>query len=94
MSSKIVSGRIGIHTSEKSLAKKSTVLLDFLLKEIDFPDHRLVKHMTQGFRLSGWVCRTGLSPFDPKPPSSTIASQLKNCKGSQHCHLVSNQQAG
>ena len=62
------------------LGDKSTVLLDFLLKEIDFPDHRLVKHMTQGFRLSGWVCRTGLFPFDPKPPSSTIASQLKTAK--------------
>ena len=70
------------------LGDKATVLLDALLQEFDFPDRRLVKHMTQGFRLSGWVCRTGLFPLDPKPPSSTLAAQLKTAKGRNEATLA------
>ena len=62
------------------LADKPTLLMDRLLAENDFPDRNLVKHMTQGFRLSGWVCRSGLFPFDPKPPASTLKSQLSIAK--------------
>ena len=70
------------------LGDKATVLLDALLQEFDFPDRRLVKHMTQGFRLSGWVCRTGLFPLDPKPPSSTLAALLKTAKGRNEATLA------
>ncbi|CAE7816673.1 unnamed protein product [Symbiodinium sp. CCMP2456] len=40
------------------LADKPTLLMEHLLAEYDFPDRLLVKHMTQGFKLSGWVCRS------------------------------------
>ena len=70
------------------LGDKATVLLDALLQEFNFPDRRLVEHMTQGFRLSGWVCRTGLFPLDPKPPSSTLAAQLKTAKGRNEATLA------
>ena len=62
------------------LGDKATVLLDELLHRFDFPDTRLVKHMTQGFRLSGWLCKTGVFVPDPRPPSTTLAAQLKTAK--------------
>jgi len=62
------------------LADKPTLLMEHLLSEYDFPDRLLVKHMTQGFKLSGWVCRSGLFPFDPKPPASTLKNQLSTAR--------------
>ena len=62
------------------LGDKATVLLNELLFKFDFPDTRLVKHMTQGFRLSGWLCKTGVFVPDPRPPSSTMEAQLKTAK--------------
>ena len=62
------------------LGDKATVLLNELLNKFDFPDTRLVKHMTQGFRLSGWLCKTGVFVPDPRPPSSTMEAQLKTAK--------------
>ncbi|CAE7237282.1 unnamed protein product [Symbiodinium sp. CCMP2592] len=68
-----------IHVAQV-LDAKPTLLMDELLTQHDFPDRHLVKHMTQGFRLTGWVCRSGLFPFDPKPPASTLKSQLSMAK--------------
>ncbi|CAE7225469.1 unnamed protein product [Symbiodinium sp. CCMP2592] len=68
-----------IHVAQV-LDEKPTLLMDELLTQHDFPDRHLVKHMTQGFRLTGWVCRSGLFPFDPKPPASTLKSQLSMAK--------------
>ncbi|CAE7245150.1 unnamed protein product [Symbiodinium sp. CCMP2592] len=68
-----------IHVAQV-LDEKPTLLMDELLTQHDFPDRHLVKHMTQGFRLTGWVCRSGLFPFDPKPPASTLQSQLSMAK--------------
>ena len=62
------------------LGDKATVLLNELLHKFDFPDTRLVKHMTQGFRLSGWLCKTGVFVPDPRPPSSTVEAQLKTAR--------------
>ena len=64
----------------KVLGDKSTILLDELLHKFDFPDTRLVKHMTQGFRLSGWLCNTGVFVPDPRPPTSTLQAQLKTAR--------------
>ena len=69
-----------MHGGTQDLGDKATVLLNELLNKFDFPDTRLVKHTTQGFRLSGWLCKTGVFVPDPRPPSSTMEAQLKTAK--------------
>ncbi|CAE7232725.1 unnamed protein product [Symbiodinium sp. CCMP2592] len=65
---------------QEVLKGKNTELLKQLLQEYDYPDVKVVDHMREGFRLSGWVFRTGVYPVEARPPATTMKRQLASAR--------------
>ncbi|CAE7415247.1 unnamed protein product [Symbiodinium sp. CCMP2592] len=62
------------------LRDKKTELLKRLLCKHGYPDHKVVDHMREGFRLSGWMFRTGVYPAEARPPSVSMERQLATAR--------------
>ena len=62
------------------LEGKQTELLKRLLCEHGYPDSKVVDHMREGFKLSGWMFKTGVYPLEARPPSVTMERQLATAR--------------
>ena len=70
------------------LKGKSTVLLAKLLASIGYPDQDLIPDMRNGFRLSGCIRNTNLFVPDPRPPKTTLTSQLSTAEARNKATLA------
>ncbi|CAE6932646.1 unnamed protein product [Symbiodinium natans] len=70
------------------LEGKSTVLLDRLLQEAQYPDVDLVEDIRQGFPLTGWMKNTNVFVPDPRPPKATLSSQLSSASARNRATLA------
>ena len=52
-----------------------------MLEASGFPDTTLTAHMSEGFRLSGWLGNTGLFPKDVRPPQYDLRTLQLMTKG-------------
>ena len=69
------------------LKGKSTVLLEKLLASIGYPDRELVA-MRNGFRLSGWMKNANLFVPDPRPPKTTLPTQMSTAEARNKATLA------
>ena len=63
------------------LREKRLLLLREMLESINYPDKGLVDEIIAGFKLSGWMTRSGVFAAGSKPPSRTIESLLGSATG-------------
>eukprot|EP00971_Amphidinium_carterae_P083120 1644616-Amphidinium_carterae.5 len=72
---------------QKALKGKSLLLLQWALKEAQFPDEHLVSDIIQGFRTMGKARRSPVYPAALLPSSATEETFWKNAKWKRACHV-------
>ena len=65
----------------KVLKGKRLLLFEEILKEIDFPDHHLVRDICAGFRITGWLRDSMIFPHRSKPPQYSVDALMRLSKG-------------
>lgn len=63
------------------LQGKRLKLFQEILDSLSYPDRTLCRDLQQGFRLTGWLERSGVFPQAMKKPEKTIESALRAAKG-------------
>ena len=56
------------------LKGKRLLLLKEILQDIDYPDRDLVKHISEGFSISGWLPKSGICPPELRCPEHDVAT--------------------
>lgn len=60
---------------------KRLKLLEEILESLSYPDKHLCEDLQSGFKLTGWLQRSGVFPQSMKKPEKTVASALRAAKG-------------
>ena len=63
------------------LKGKRLLLLKEILQDIYYPDRGLVKHISQGFSISGWLPKSGIFPPELRRPEHDISTVKIMAKG-------------
>ena len=73
----------------KIMQGKRMVLWAEILQSLGYPDTELIKEMAEGFRLTGWLTKSGMFPPGAKRPSFGKEAMLKLAKGLNRATLQS-----
>ena len=76
------------------LKGKRLLLLREILQDIDYPDRDLVKHISEGFSISGWLPKSGIFPQELRRPEHDVATVKIMAQGLNKMICQSDRQAG
>eukprot|EP00435_Cladocopium_sp_Y103_P000001 s4526_g1.t1 len=74
------------------LEGKRLLVMGEILADLGYPDEHLVEHISNGFKLSGWLPESGVFPLSTKRPSHSLEAAHRFAQGVNHsiCRQVGN----
>ena len=63
------------------MRRKRLLLLKEMLEAVGYPDKQLVEDIGNGFKITGWQCKTGVFPQSVKRPQFSVGTLKQMAKG-------------